>query len=448
MSSLRSAPAIAFLAKEKPSLELSTTEICFLAALHQRASSSNAPSFREDELTDIFEQVAALLDADAKPSKSERKSSANRAGHALRRMREQRVLTRVDAAGVLRSGDYALTRLGTAIVEFYLEEEALTRESLSLLMRTLLTSLAEVAANAARARTRDDFRTGVAAPLRILVGDLARGIERRQRGFDLQQVEAQREIGTLLHAEWFGAVEKSQSLLELTTSILRDLNQALLQDTHEATTRLSDILDSCAQHAQLAAEADLAARDAMESLDRIAAWGSARQRAWSEYYQYVHRYLRDVVRLDPSRVLSQRLREQLAGASTRGWALTVAASPSIRLLRAVMPPAVEKPPVKRPRKPREADPVETPLQEDPQAVLRAEVRDALATGAADLGEVTARLTHALPAHERFIAAGRIAQAVAEVGDPSAEAERPWVELHDGIAIEDWQLAEPKPEGEP
>ena len=44
-------------------------------------------------------------------------------------------------AGVVRAGEYALTRLATGIVEFFLEEESLTRESLTLLTETLVRGL-------------------------------------------------------------------------------------------------------------------------------------------------------------------------------------------------------------------------------------------------------------------------------------------------------------------
>jgi chromosome partition protein MukF len=63
-------------------------------------------------------------------------------------------------------------------------------------------------------------------------------------------------------------------------------------------------------------EAQEACQRVIEHVDGIANWGDARQRTWSEYYQYVHRYLRDVVRLDPDRALSQRVRDQLAAWST------------------------------------------------------------------------------------------------------------------------------------
>jgi chromosome partition protein MukF len=438
---------LTYLAREKPALELQTVDLCFAAALHLRATSTTSPAFQEDQLIDVFEQMLKTLGAGAEPSQK-------RATHAIRRLREQRILHRVDGAGVLRAGEYALTRLGTSIVEFFLEEEALTRESLALLMRALLTSLDGVSAAAARAASADDWRREVVEPLRIIVGDLARGIERRQRGFDLRQVELQREIGKLLNAEWFGGVERSQAILDATSTTLRDLNQVLLRDTQEAHTRLQDIGDRAADEAAVAgddvetraarAEAEMAAREAGDQIDRVAAWGAARQRAWSEYYRYVHRYLRDVVRLDPTRLVTQRLREQLTGKASKTFALTIAAAPPIRLLRTVTPSLPEKPPVRRPRKEREKEPAAV-QSEDPRAMLRSLVRAAIEDGARGLHAITERLTTDLPSEERFVQAGRIAETVAELASPRATAERPWKTVADRLSLEEWEVAAPTKE---
>src|SRR5690606_19306752 len=184
-------------------------------------------------------------------------------------------------------------------------------------------------------------------------------------------------------------------------------------------------------------DAEHAVRRAMEQVDRIGAWGSARQRAWSEYYQYVHRFLRDVVRLDPSRALAQRLRELLSGKSGRRHSLRVAAAPPLRLLRPVENLG-ERPPVRRPRKEREAPPVQEPA-EDPQAILEARVRSVVERGAQGLVEVTRELTAEVEPGQRFAVAGRIAQAVAGVCRAEAEVERPWVPVRDDMVVEEWRV---------
>ena len=423
------------LARRSIAVDLPTLDLCFLAALHLRAERTALASFPEDQLVDVFEQVVESVRDDAAPDAG----PLRRATHAIRRLREQRMLARVDGAGVLRAGEFALTRLATGIVAFFLEDETLTHETLTVLTRSLLESLSTVTAAAREASTAEGWRTGVVGPLRVTIADLIAGIQRRQRGFDLQQEQLQREIAALLQADWFGAIERCQSLLDATSATLGDLNQVLLRDAHELQSALQEIQEIAADATDDAAiDADEASRAIVEQVDRIAAWGSARQRAWSEYYQYVHRFLRDVVRLDPSRVITHRVRECLAARSGGRFALTVADAPAIRLLRDVVAPHGERPPVKRRRPEAEPALAEEPAV-DPQALLEAAVRAALSGGARGLADVTARVAGGLPAGERFVATGRIAQTIARVSRPDARAERPWVPIEDGLVIEEWVL---------
>ncbi|HWA71630.1 MAG TPA: condensin subunit MukF [Polyangiaceae bacterium] len=420
--------ALTALSERAVRLELETLDLCFLAALYLRAEHSQLASFDEQQLGQVFDQVLAVVEPGAG-------HAGRRATPTLRRLREQRLLSRVDGAGVLRAGEYSLSRLATSIVQFFLDDESLTSESLTVLTRTLLASLSQVLQNARSLTDPGAWRSEVVAPLRITVSELLSGIERRQRGFDLEQEGFQREIGELLGADWFGAVDSCQALLEATSHTLRELNQVLLRDSHEIQALLQDLQELAI--AGDSSEAELATRNTADQIDRIAAWGAARQRAWSEYYQYVHRYLRDVVRLDPSRTLVHRLREQLAGRAGRPFALAVAAAPSIRLLREIEPRG-ERPPVRRPRKEREAEPAAA-ASEDKEHELEQRVKNALSDGARALVEVTARISNEAPEEERFATVGKVAQAVARVARPASEKVRPWVALGNGIEIEDWPL---------
>lgn len=216
---------IAALARDRINLDLETLDLCFLAGLYLRADRASLASFEEEVLLDMFEQVCDAVDPGAERPRK-------RATHAIQRLRDQRMLARVDGAGIVRSGEYTLTRLAAAVVEYYLADEALTRESLTWLTGTLRAQLAEILGAAKRADTEDAWRDRVVAPLRVTVGDLVGGIERRQRGLDSQQEEVQAEISKLLQADWFGAVDRCQSLLDTTTDTLRELNEVLLRDTH------------------------------------------------------------------------------------------------------------------------------------------------------------------------------------------------------------------------
>jgi chromosome partition protein MukF len=376
----------------------------------------------------MVEQICDVVDPGAE-------NPRKRATHAIQRLREQRMLARVDGAGIVRAGEYALTRLAAAVVEYFVSDEALTRESLTLLTGTLRAQLAEVLAAAKRADSDEAWRQGVIGPLRVTVSDLVQGIERRQRGLDSQQEEVQAEIAKLLQADWFGAVERCQSLLDTTTNTLRELNEVLLRDTHHFVALLQDIQGNASTAGNT--EAEETVQRVIEQVDRIAAWGAARQRAWSDYYQYVHRYLRDVVRLDPDRALSQRLRDQLAGWTGRPFFTVVAHAPSIRLLRP-LEARVERPAVARPRIDRETAP-SVVAAEDALAKLEALVRAALADGAVQLVDVTARVLSALPSEIHYAAAGHIADALARIIRVRSEHDRPWRAVIDRLEIEDWSV---------
>lgn len=419
---------MAVVAERRLAVELGTVDVCFLVALYVRAEGANLTSFTETQLEDVFAQASAV----AQPGEGQVR---RRATHAIQRLRDQRMLARVDGQGVVRTGEFALSRLATGIVEFFLEEDILTRESLVLLTGSLRAAIAGVLEAARTAERAEAWQSGVTGPLRVTVSELIAGIERRQRGLDLQQESFQAEIRKLLEADWFGAIERCQALLESTSATLHELNEVLLHDSSLLLALLHDIEDLAVAAGE--AEAEAAAHRLIDQVDRIAAWGSARQRAWSEYFQYVHRYLRDVVRLDPTRALTQRLREQLAGNGQR-FALAYAGAPPMRILRAT-PVVRDQPPVVRPRGAWDREPV-ADAAEDPQVVLDAKVRRALDGGAAALSAVTTEVTAELPGPERFVEAGRVANTVARLARASAELERPWVAVAGELEIEDWKLA--------
>jgi chromosome partition protein MukF len=418
---------LAVIAERRLSLELGTLDICFLVALHVRGEAAGLTAFTEAQLEDVFAQASAVVAPEADQLR-------RRATHAIGRLREQRLLARVDGQGVVRTGEFALSRLGSSIVAFFLEEDVLTRETLGLLTTSLRGAITSVLEAARRAADPAAWQDAVVGPLRVTITELVAGIERRQRGLDLQQEDFQAEIRRLLEADWFGAIDRCQGLLESTSATLRELNEVLLRDSNVLLGLLQDIEDLAIAAGEPDAEA--AAHRLMDQVDRIAAWGLARQRAWSEYFQYVHRYLRDVVRLDPTRALMQRLRDQLAG-SGRRFTLAYAGAPPIRLLRTVAA-LPDRPPVVRPRAPREREP-EADAGEDPQVALDGKVQRALVGGATALSAVTGEVTAELPAIERFVEAGRVAQTVARLAHASSAIDRPWVPVGEDLLIEDWAI---------
>lgn len=477
-------------------LELSTLEIAFLGLLRLRGSEASVATFTEDQLFDAFEHACHVVDPGAENVRT-------RASHALRRLREQQFLLRVDAAGVVRAGEYALSRLALGVIDFYLEEQVLSRDTLSPITAALAATLSELSskvkglskANVPPSELTSQW-SAVVGTLDVTCRELLVAIERRQLGLDHQQEAFQKEIAALLSADWFGSIEHCQSLLDTSAAALSELNEVLMRDAQHLHALLADLVQLLSEYSflerthdsapaatsdetsaefavssehldetsslgatdvrpdvesplddaasetdevtlQLRILADRAVRAAVavaDQVDRIATWGAARQKAWTDYYDYVHRYLRDVVRLDPSRALSQRLRQQLLEHGVRPFALAVATDGGMRVLRD--PEPLEPPaPVRRPRKPREKDPEPEATVDDPLIVLETAVRHAVTDGARTLQDVTQRLTAHLNPNEQFLVAGRIAEIFGRLPQSFVEHERPWVTATPDLSIE-------------
>ncbi len=467
-------------------LDLSTLDLAFLGLLRARAHEDSVASFSEDQVFDAFEHACHLVDPGAENVRI-------RASHALRRLREQQLMVRVDSAGVVRAGEYSLSRLALGIVDFYLESQVLSRESLSPLTATLAATLSELL-NRVRQTVLDlpaaeliVLWTNIHGTLNVTCRELLSAIEKRQLGLDHQQETFQKEIASLLSADWFGSLEHCQSLLDTSAAALNELNDVLMRDTHQLHALLADLVQMLSEHSflerastedrpvmtsiddaspstdrdmteaaltpayeptqepvdgslQLRILADKSMRAAVavaDQVDRVASWGAARQKAWTDYYDYVHRYLRDVVRLDPSRALSQRLRQQLVEHGVRPFALAVAADPGMRVLREPEP-LEPPPPVRRPRKAREKEPAAESADEDPMLALERSVRELIAEGTRTLQDVTQRLTSHLSRDEQFLVAGRIAEIFGRLPQSLAQRERPWVDATLDLSIEQRQ----------
>ena len=110
---------VAALSRDQVSLKLDTFDLCCLAGLYLRAGRDGLASFEEALLLDVFGQICDVVEPGAE-------NRRKRATHAIQRLRDQRMLSRIDGVGFVAAGEYTLSR----IVEYFLTDDALTRESL------------------------------------------------------------------------------------------------------------------------------------------------------------------------------------------------------------------------------------------------------------------------------------------------------------------------------
>lgn len=421
---------LARLAARGAHLRIDTAEICCLAAMHLQAEAGGSMLFGEEALADLFEATLAAVI----PSDNPRK----RATHAIERLRAQGLVVRIDAAGMVKAGEYALSTLAQAVVGRFLHNEALTRASLDGLLGSVIRGLSEVLVAAQEAAGGGDpeaWRDRVRGPLEVVVSELLSGVERRQLGLDESQRAIRAEITRLLEADWLDALGGIEGLLDETADTLTELKGLLLQHATRAHGLLDEVRVLAQEHGRI--ETLVAVRRTGEQLDRLLAWGRSRHAAWSEYHRAVHRFLRDVVRLDPDRQLSNRLRQAIGEWPKHRYTLRVAQAPRLTVLP---PPSrvVAQPAVRRVRQ--EYTPVDAAPPAAPPVDLAGLVDLALADGADRLSAVLARVLPQVPPEARYGMVGRVAALVAHRSRRTVGAR--WIAVPEvALEVTDWTLWE-------
>lgn len=416
---------IARVATAKPSLELGPVQICVLVAIRLVTQDEVLAEIDEHRLSDLYIRVVEVVEGG---SRLPRKKAA----HGLDTLRDQALLSRVDGAGLVRAGAYALTRLGAAIADCWLEQESLNRQSLVLLTTALRSNLGEVLSAAGRAGSEEEWEK-IRQMLRVNVASLVEGIDRRRRGLDEQQANVQTKVSELLAESWYDAVTTCEALLDETTETLSELKDVLMRETGDLLNLLADI-EALASDAQADGAAE-AAREAQLKVDGIGEWGRARHEAWSEYFGGVQRFIREHVRMDPDRALSRRLQEAIAAWPDAPWHLDVAdVQPYLHLRQ----PDVERPRVivRRVAEDREHD-LDLVDPKDLESDLAARVIAWL--DAHPNTTLSEALVVLLPNEQRFRMTGRITRLLAIHGHVDSELERPWVPIDSELEVEQWAI---------
>ncbi len=286
------------------SLQLDREESAFLAGIYTWLAINPDPTLDEDQLRNIFRIVSEVANGD--PS-----STAQRATAAIARLREQRLLVRTDTAGIIRGGEYSLSRMGNAIAELFGEQGGLTRQNLVIIMAQIRAGLGQIKIAAESGGDREHWESLVSGPLKLTVAELIEGIERRQQSMDVQQEEIRERIGAMLEESWFEAVDSCERLLGATSEALQELHRVLIHEIEGMSSLLNEIEELCEKGAQN--ESMEAINHVRRQIERIGSWGESRFAAWSEYYQNVHEFIRSVISVDPDRAIRARLRDAIKG---------------------------------------------------------------------------------------------------------------------------------------
>jgi chromosome partition protein MukF len=420
------------------SLSITPEDAAFLAGISAWLALNDEPTLDSDTLNEIFSIIGDLAYHDAVNAKV-------RATNALARLHEQRLLVRTDTAGISRSGEFSLTRIGKAVAEWLGEQEGLTRQELDVMMTRIRADLSVIKQAASDNGDALHWEQNVITPLKLTVSGLIELIDRRQQGMDVQQAEIRAQISALLEQAWFDAIQQCEHLLEDTGARLQELHRALMQEVEGISILLNEIEDLAEQAKQPGVSE--AINHVRKQVERIGHWGQNRFEAWSEYFQNVHDFIRSVVQVDKDRAMRARLRDAVKQYGQPYWHLHVVEPPAYRHLREITA-FREQEAVSRPRQQHRHELEEVQAEQTLLEQLEAELWLNLKhEGKASLVDILTRLQ---PRYERdvlYALAGKLAVWLAARGLPRPRRDTAWQDLECGISLQNLTVYVKKHDGQ-
>ncbi|GAB6262286.1 chromosome partition protein MukF [Photobacterium sp. CCB-ST2H9] len=299
-------------------LNLSTERLAFLLAVAVLSGERLDEELGEGELVDAFKIVSDLFD-------QSKDTLVFRANNAINELVRQRLISRFTSEMTEGANIYRLSPLALGIADYYSRHREFSSMKLSIQLAMVADELNKAAVAAHEGGDDKHWKLNVYAVLKYSVAEIFDRIDLNQRTMDEQQQQVKQDIAELLNQDWRAAITNCESLLNETSSTLRELQDTLQAAGDQLQTQLLAIQDAVVSEPEL----DLAYIDGMvyslqAKLDRIINWGQQAIDLWIGYDRHVHKFIRTAIDMDKNRAFSQRLRQSVAEFFDAPWQLTYA----------------------------------------------------------------------------------------------------------------------------
>ncbi|MGF1832441.1 chromosome partition protein MukF [Photobacterium sanguinicancri] len=298
------------------SLNLPTERLAFLLAIAVLSSDRFEEELGEGELIDAFRIVSDLFE-------QSKETLAFRANNAINELVRQRLISRFTSEVNDGASIYRLSPLALGITDYYARQREYSTLKLSIQLAMVADEINKAAVAAKDGGDDKHWRTNVYAVLKYSVADIFDRIDLNQRTMDEQQQQVKHDIAELLNQDWQAAITSCESLLNETSSTLRELQDTLQAAGDQLQTQLLDIQEATQGHEELDFVDGMIFVLQMK-LDRIISWGQQAIDLWIGYDRHVHKFIRTAIDMDKNRAFSQRLRQSVTDYFDSPWLLTYA----------------------------------------------------------------------------------------------------------------------------
>ncbi|OAN18239.1 chromosome partition protein MukF [Photobacterium jeanii] len=298
------------------SLNLPTERLAFLLAIAVLSGDRFEEELGEGELIDAFRIVSDLFE-------QSKETLAFRANNAINELVRQRLITRFTSEVNDGASIYRLSPLALGITDYYARQREYSTLKLSIQLAMVADEINKAAVAAKEGGDEKHWRSNVYAVLKYSVAEIFDRIDLNQRTMDEQQQQVKQDIAELLNQDWQAAITSCESLLDETSSTLRELQDTLQAAGDQLQTQLLTIQEETQGNFELDFVDGMIFILQMK-LDRIISWGQQAIDLWIGYDRHVHKFIRTAIDMDKNRAFSQRLRQSVTEYFDNPWLLTYA----------------------------------------------------------------------------------------------------------------------------
>lgn len=297
-------------------LNLPTERLAFLLAIAVLSGDRIDEELGEGELIDAFRIVSELFQQTPE-------TVAFRANNAINELVRQRLISRFTSELTDGASIYRLSPLALGITDYYARHREYSTLKLSIQLAMVADEINKAASAAQQGGDEKYWRKNVHAVLKYSVAEIFDRIDLNQRAMDEQQQQVKQDIAELLNQDWRAAITSCETLLNETSSTLRELQDTLQAAGDQLQTQLLIIQEEIQGNPELDFVSAMVF-NLQSKLDRIINWGQQAIDLWIGYDRHVHKFIRTAIDMDKNRAFSQRLRQSVQDYFDAPWMLTYA----------------------------------------------------------------------------------------------------------------------------
>lgn len=248
-----------------------------------------------------------------------------RFGGACGRLLESGCLVRSDAHRMASDDpEFVLTGIGEAIAEWNTTASDMSAESLMSIMEAFNAQLSALVERSQKTTFDDDWRW-IERQLRWVLTSMLRNVAGHQAMLDSTFTRITEIVPTLLEKKNDESIGDCEEILDRVVKTINDLYQVILQAANTAYALLERMEENARSSPECPASIMSHFTHIAGQISSITEWTRLRQKSWVAHHAFIHHFIRNVIRVDRDRRVSEALKRELAREPR--WTLSVADMP-------------------------------------------------------------------------------------------------------------------------